>query len=145
MTGNVTTLSLLLTQGGSWEFFVPIYQRDYVWDTAQFDVFIESLTSNTPKYFNNIIVYDHNPGSSNYSYEIIDGQQRLTSIYLFLFALYNHSSKNTFNLTSALLQNILFTQQNNGHLRLQGNNNITNLINNLTSGCYLDNYNRAIN
>lgn len=58
---------------------VPIYQRNYAWEADQIEQLIEDIWSSKGEYFlGNLIVNqkDHNV------YEVIDGQQRLTTLYL---------------------------------------------------------------
>ena len=67
-------------------YVVPDYQREYVWKTKQVDQFLndiyEGLTLGSAKereyFIGNIVVC---PKSSD-EYEVIDGQQRITTIYI---------------------------------------------------------------
>ncbi len=75
---------------------VPKYQRAYSWDTdkqvKQFFVDIEDYivsNSKTPYYFGHFLF--ENGGSDKY--DIIDGQQRLTTIEIFLSAVFNQLEK----------------------------------------------------
>lgn len=66
-------------------FVIPLYQRDYNWGDEQierlFTDFINSFENN--KHYLGSIIYIEN----DKRYEIIDGQQRITSCYLMLLAL----------------------------------------------------------
>jgi hypothetical protein len=78
--------------------FVPSYQRAYSWETpserknqkTQTDVFLSDLidynksTAETPYYFGHFLYEE----KSNYHFGVIDGQQRLTTIVIFLSALF---------------------------------------------------------
>ncbi|MBR5166438.1 MAG: DUF262 domain-containing protein [Salinivirgaceae bacterium] len=71
---------------------VPKYQRAYSWDTdKQVEQFLDDIdndiasNSKTPYYFGHFIF--ENDGSNEYY--IIDGQQRLTTIEIFLSAVFN--------------------------------------------------------
>lgn len=78
--------------------FVPDYQRAYSWDTpeddksskTQTDLFLLDLeeyinsSSKAPYYLGHFIFEDH----KNSKYGVIDGQQRLTTIIIFVSALY---------------------------------------------------------
>jgi hypothetical protein len=79
-------------------FRVPDYQRTYAWDVKNWRDFWEDikegLITKTPHYWGTITL--RNTGESQYDkesalsfniYQVVDGQQRLTTIYLFLFAL----------------------------------------------------------
>jgi uncharacterized protein with ParB-like and HNH nuclease domain len=74
-------------------FDIPVYQRAYSWDTKQiFDMvndFHKAYVSRS-EYFLGAIVTVRASGSSTLpSYEIIDGQQRLTSLFILLAALHD--------------------------------------------------------
>lgn len=76
---------------------VPAYQRAYSWDTpaevsdrnTQTDVFLSDLeeysrsNTNSPYYFGHFLFEDKEP-----VFNVIDGQQRLTTIVIFLGALF---------------------------------------------------------
>lgn len=58
---------------------VPIYQRNYAWEEPQIEQLIEDIHSAENNYFlGNLIVNQ----KDNHVYEVIDGQQRLTTLYL---------------------------------------------------------------
>ena len=58
---------------------VPIYQRNYAWDSDQIEQLIEDIMSTDDDYFlGNLIVNQ----KDNNVYEVIDGQQRLTTLFL---------------------------------------------------------------
>ena len=58
---------------------VPIYQRNYAWDSDQIEQLIEDIMSTDDDYFlGNLIVNQ----KDNNAYEVIDGQQRLTTLFL---------------------------------------------------------------
>lgn len=58
---------------------VPIYQRNYAWEADQIEQLIEDIkSSNEDYYLGNLIVNQ----KDNNVYEVIDGQQRLTTLYL---------------------------------------------------------------
>ena len=67
---------------------IPVYQRNYAWEEDEItdlikDVY-DSLCSNKPQYYIGTLV-TYKRGDNEY--EVIDGQQRLTTIYLILKAL----------------------------------------------------------
>ena len=69
-------------------YVVPSFQRDYVWGSEEVeqlltDIFNEYEAGQGEYFIGTIIVA---PGASG-TYELIDGQQRMTTIYLFLCAL----------------------------------------------------------
>lgn len=96
------------------EIIVPAYQRAYSWDTpqkgsdkrTQVDVFIKDIeayiTSETaiPYYFGHFLFEK----LDDEKFGVVDGQQRLTTIILFLSALY-HELRNRRELTEVELRN----------------------------------------
>lgn len=63
-------------------YVIPLYQRAYAWEDEQLTQLIEDINdiSDGQKYYiGSLIVSNHNG-----FYEVIDGQQRLTSLYLLL-------------------------------------------------------------
>lgn len=59
---------------------IPFFQRNYVWDIKKASKLIESLILGLPV----PELFFYSEGDENTSYKIIDGQQRLMSIYFFL-------------------------------------------------------------
>ena len=79
---------------------VPVYQRPYSWDKEQVNVLLSDIIEayqsdckNEGYYTGNIIVYDKNDKINGLitKYDIIDGQQRITTFSLILMALYTLS------------------------------------------------------
>lgn len=88
--------------------FVPTYQRAYSWDTEldknkvpkQVNVFftdLEDFNNNSSNYYFGHFLYE---AKSDKKYGIIDGQQRLTTIVIFLSALFERL-KSIRNLTES--------------------------------------------
>ena len=65
------------------KYVIPKYQREYKWTTEKVETLITDI-NNRDKFLGNIILNK----VSNY-YEIVDGQQRITTILLILIALFN--------------------------------------------------------
>lgn len=67
---------------------VPVYQRPYFWDKEHVVVLLEDLLNDLPEsksegyYTGNLIIYDRNENINGLisKYEIIDGQQRITTL-----------------------------------------------------------------
>ena len=58
---------------------MPIYQRNYAWGEMQIEQLIEDILGSSKDYFlGNLIVNQ----TDNHVYEVIDGQQRLTTLFL---------------------------------------------------------------
>ena len=72
-------------------YLIPIYQRNYAWDTAE----VKQLIRDTADYARNHGEWDYYLGTlivfrhSDNNLEVIDGQQRLTTLYLILCSLMN--------------------------------------------------------
>ncbi|MFI3261116.1 MAG: DUF262 domain-containing HNH endonuclease family protein [bacterium] len=65
------------------KFEIPIYQRNYAWEKEQIDQLLEDIEDNTKKksdkyYIGNLIVKK----IEDNKYSVIDGQQRLTTLFL---------------------------------------------------------------
>ncbi len=56
---------------------VPLFQRNYVWDIKKASKLVESLILGLPV----PELFFYSEGDENTTYKIIDGQQRLLSIY----------------------------------------------------------------
>lgn len=78
-------------------YIVPDYQREYVWTDKEVQQLLEDIdeqidAGSEKEYFVGMILVS--PGSQKNHYEVIDGQQRLTTFYLLLCAL-RHRFKGT--------------------------------------------------
>lgn len=81
------------------QYFIPVFQRNYVWSTKQVKQFIDDLENIVNEYdkdkqihYLGTIIHQPNiipncPG--RYSNQIVDGQQRLTTTFLVLYATMN--------------------------------------------------------
>ena len=65
--------------GAKFHFQIPVYQRPYSWTKAQLE--------NRDSHFIGSIVYQVSSKSGTRAYTIIDGQQRLTTLYLLFLAM----------------------------------------------------------
>jgi hypothetical protein len=78
-------------------YIVPDYQREYVWTDKEVQQLLEDIdeqidSGSDKEYFVGMILVS--PGSQKNHFEVIDGQQRLTTFYLLLCAL-RHRFKGT--------------------------------------------------
>ena len=70
-------------------YMIPVYQRNYAWEEDEITALVKDVldssvkNSNVPYYIGTLVTYKR--GDS--VYEVIDGQQRLTTIYIILKAL----------------------------------------------------------
>ncbi|MDZ5473283.1 DUF262 domain-containing HNH endonuclease family protein [Bacillus sp. 31A1R] len=58
---------------------IPIYQRNYAWEEKQIEQLIEDIHSSKGTYFLGTLIVNQKEADV---YEVIDGQQRLTTLYL---------------------------------------------------------------
>lgn len=80
------------------KFSIPIYQRNYSWGEKEITQLIQdiadfSLLNNKKNYYLGSLVVHEKKYNSDSIYEVIDGQQRLTTLTVLLSALKNHQSK----------------------------------------------------
>lgn len=91
---NKQSVEALLGSGKAKPFVIPEYQRPYAWTDEQVETLFEDLweftitnggTEREGSYFlGSIVAYENEDGEQ----EIIDGQQRITSLFLLLRAIY---------------------------------------------------------
>lgn len=95
-------------------YVVPVYQRPYSWDKEQIDVLLDDLfksyleDKNSGYYVGNIIVHDKNEKLNGHilQFEIVDGQQRLTTFVLILLAIYCLSLRSGYSVNDNTIQRI---------------------------------------
>lgn len=70
---------------------IPRYQREYTWNRAQWDALLDDLLENEPQYFlGSIICINQSKDALDVqSLELVDGQQRMTTLSLLLAAIYS--------------------------------------------------------
>nr|WP_315520621.1 DUF262 domain-containing HNH endonuclease family protein [uncultured Campylobacter sp.] len=61
-------------------YLIPIYQRNYAWSKDEIEMLLDDIKSNDDGYFIGSLVVRQKDGV----FEVIDGQQRLTTIFLIL-------------------------------------------------------------
>jgi len=125
MKAGKYTIKELFLNNNIEQIIIPEIQRDYVWEKEQILSLLESIyhdysdfKKSSPtiasddqtindmfkqfyrkqKYSSNIgFIYAYNDAEYKDKYFLIDGQQRLTTMYLLIFALYNVLDKDKFN------------------------------------------------
>ena len=71
------------------KYVIPVYQRNYAWEEDEITALIKDVydscrkNANAPYYIGTLVTYKRGDDA----YEVIDGQQRLTTIYIILNAL----------------------------------------------------------
>ena len=92
MKGSETKL-IKYMEGADKRFVIPVYQRNYDWKIENckqlYDDLVKVVRNNRKNHFFGSIVSTYNPDGDNEEYQIIDGQQRLTTVSLLLLAMYN--------------------------------------------------------
>ena len=87
------SVSDLLNPDNKLVYFVPKYQREYVWGKSNWESLFDDVIDNESEHFlGSIICIGHKSANSldPIRLELIDGQQRMTTLSLFLLALYVH-------------------------------------------------------
>jgi uncharacterized protein with ParB-like and HNH nuclease domain len=104
ITQNPVTLELVM---GENLFEVPLYQREFSWDLEQVsDLFydLESSTNNEGHFLGSLLLFSKDDGKK----EIIDGQQRLTTIFLILHAIKKEIEKTEYSKAKEKINDILY-------------------------------------
>ena len=88
----IDPLSLLSVRGllSKDEYLIPMYQRNYAWGEGEINQLIQDMEdfslTGKPYYIGTLVVFDRDENGKNV-YEVIDGQQRLTTLSLLAMAL----------------------------------------------------------
>ena len=98
---NVTkkSISSLFSEMQGTKFIIPDYQRPYKWDLEKCEILWQDLTSFfeertvSEEYYLGTVVTCKNDESGKIEIEVIDGQQRITSLLLLLRAFYSKLEK----------------------------------------------------
>lgn len=73
---------------------IPIYQRNYSWGTDNIEEFFNDIRFESEGYYMGNLLVTERMGTDGFKiYEVVDGQQRLTTIALFLLAIYERLSE----------------------------------------------------
>lgn len=88
MTNNVHNIKTVFAGGNIFsenKYIIPLYQRAFAWEDKEIEQLIDDILNfETDNYYlGNLIVFERKDGK----FEVIDGQQRLTALYLLLTAL----------------------------------------------------------
>lgn len=153
MSGELSATPKTIQEVGSnnYGFIVPAYQREYVWDAKKnflkllqdiYDEWQENPRLNNDtlqsKYFIGSIITVQ--GKNSPRHEVVDGQQRLTSIFIFLAAFTKYISEQTFtekvaiankNRYQNLINDIILTTNQDDiklHLQYEGTDYLKHLI-----------------
>ena len=78
----------VLSADGNFYYTIPKYQREYTWSYREWEALYDDISENNDEYFIGSIICIPQGDAINPYLEVIDGQQRLTTISLFLTAIY---------------------------------------------------------
>lgn len=130
MIKNVSDLSIasILSTDALKVYHIPRYQREYTWGQRDWANLYDDIFDNDPGYFlGSIIVIqgELDPKTNIIDYEVIDGQQRLTTISLLLAAIYARINEHGNAIDEDMrsdeirpLRNRLILKQNKGMTRV---------------------------
>lgn len=90
-SANDYRLDEVFKKDANYYYKIPRYQREYVWGRKQWEELYDDISENDPGYFIGSIICINNEKDSfkTSCLEIIDGQQRLTTVCLLLLAIYS--------------------------------------------------------
>ncbi|RYQ20923.1 hypothetical protein PG2001B_0158 [Bifidobacterium pseudolongum subsp. globosum] len=102
MTGKPAVLSIAELFGEGCVYRVPIYQRAYAWDTDEIETLLDdirrAISHDTQYYLGSLVVARRDSERNEAVYEVIDGQQRLTTLYLLMAVLRHGNDDNAWNM-----------------------------------------------
>lgn len=87
------SIEAILPKDASFYYVIPKYQREYTWSYKEWDALYDDITENLEGYFIGSIICINTSDSFNPCLEVIDGQQRLTTLCLLLLAIYRRLNK----------------------------------------------------
>ncbi|MBA1198253.1 DUF262 domain-containing protein [Pseudomonas plecoglossicida] len=112
-------VSFYFNPDGATSFFIPKYQREYVWGWSNWDALFNDLNESPSGHFlgSIICVNGQTDSMAGSRLELIDGQQRFTTISLLFCALYeklktNPEPDDDFNVEIVNLKNRIFIKTN---------------------------------
>lgn len=86
-----------IEQGAREHYHVPKYQREYTWGRREWEKLLQDIDENDAGYFMGSIICIKDsetvPPGDELLYEVVDGQQRLTTLSLLMMALYDRLSQ----------------------------------------------------
>lgn len=111
--GKKTILNQFIGGNNSTQFVIPIYQRNYVWGKENVEKLLDDIEKMIPfidnedkfHFFGSIVYIDTIHKGSFNQWTIIDGQQRLTTIFLILQAMQQIYSENSKSISKKYLIN----------------------------------------
>ncbi len=91
-----TFASLIGIEGNQWHYHIPRFQREYIWGKYNWSKLLEDIYENEPGHYMGAVICVHEENElaprAELIYEVVDGQQRLTSLSILLAAVYSKLS-----------------------------------------------------
>jgi uncharacterized protein with ParB-like and HNH nuclease domain len=104
-----TFAALIGIEGDQWHYHIPRFQREYVWGKYNWSKLLEDIYDNEPGHYMGSIICVHESNelspANELIYEVVDGQQRLTTISLLLAAIYFKFTKEVVDGNPSIKQN----------------------------------------
>ena len=101
-----TFSALLGIEGNQWHYHIPRFQREYVWGKYNWSKLLEDIYDNDPGHYMGSIICVQDTGelspSQELIYEVVDGQQRLTTLSILLAAIFSKLTKEVLNYNPSL-------------------------------------------
>ena len=103
-------------------FIIPVYQRAYSWEEEQWDIFLtdlkEQIKGDNNYFFGNVLL---ETVKKDVEYEVIDGQQRLTTLTIFFRSLIDvfRARANKENIEIDLEEKERIYLKNGGNIKLR--------------------------
>ena len=91
-SANARSISDLFNADKDIVYFIPKYQREYVWNKSNWEALFDDIVENDENHFLGSIICINTKVDSHDKdrLELIDGQQRMTTLYIFFLAMYEH-------------------------------------------------------
>jgi len=109
---------------GKKRYKIPLFQRAYVWgkkhwETLWDDLIDLSKKNNNKHFFGSLVTVEENVNSGVIEYLLIDGQQRLTTIFILLAALRDKAQKSEDDLAKEIEYDYLFNGFRNKNVKFK--------------------------
>lgn len=91
-SANARNISELLNPEKDLIYFIPKYQREYIWGKRNWELLFDDIVNNEKEHFLGSIICINNKDDALDAdkLELIDGQQRMTTLSILLAVLYKH-------------------------------------------------------
>ena len=86
ITPETKTLAAIFQTNSSVHYVIPVYQRNYSWKDEQIETLFDDIKNEDIGYYVGNLLINTDASSNN----IIDGQQRLTTLSLMLLAIHEN-------------------------------------------------------